>query len=87
MNKALSYTAGIYSTAATLINHRDGTKSLKYGYVKWTNTSGYLCYATTRLDDEQVEIATAAFAGEEFKNQHGDSYIMNGAELLAALGL
>jgi len=50
-NLKIACTAGIYDTCYTLINHRDGTISVKIPRVEWIKSQGVLKFATMRIKD------------------------------------
>ena len=49
MAKSISTQVGIYDTQYTLINHRDGSISVKTPYVKWTGNSGVLAFKNIKI--------------------------------------
>jgi hypothetical protein len=54
----ITTTCGIYETEYTLINHRDGSISVKAPYIKWINNNGSLAFKTIKIDkfSEQAKL-------------------------------
>ena len=48
-NKTIDTTVGIYDTQYTLINHRDGSISVKCPYVKWVGNTGCLAFEVIKI--------------------------------------
>ena len=48
-NKTIDTTVGIYNTQYTLINHRDGSISVKCPYVKWNGSTGCLAFRAVKI--------------------------------------
>ena len=48
-NKTINTTVGIYKTQYTLINHRDGSISVKCPFVKWNGSTGCLAFRTVKI--------------------------------------
>lgn len=48
-NKTIDTTVGIYKTQYTLINHRDGSISVKCPYVKWNGSTGCLAFKAVKI--------------------------------------
>ena len=58
--KTIETKCGIYDTQYTLIQHRDGSISIKTPYIKWVNNSGSLAFRIVKIN-KFVEQALANF--------------------------
>jgi hypothetical protein len=47
--KTIDTVCGIYNTEYTLINHKDGSISVKTPFIKWTNNSGTLVFKKIKI--------------------------------------
>jgi hypothetical protein len=52
MNKWIDCTCGIYNTEYQLMEHRDGSVSVKVPTIKWQNNSGNLGFDTCHVTKE-----------------------------------
>lgn len=51
MANTIDMQVGIWDTVVRLINHRDGTASIKYPYIKWSNNSGNLDFKLVKIEN------------------------------------
>ena len=65
MNKSIDVTCGIYNTEYRLIQHKDGTISVKAPYVKWTDNSGSLSFRTVKISKDDKADVLAFFEEDE----------------------
>lgn len=88
MTNVISYTSGIYETSARLIKHKDGSVSIRYGYVKWVGNTGYLAKKTVKITNpSQVEMVKGVFAETYMVESMGATWPMTWGELSSELGL
>lgn len=62
--KTISTKVGIYDTEYRLIQHRDGSISVKTPYVKWVGNTGSLAFKNVRIN-KFVDQAKACFSGSD----------------------
>ena len=74
-NRRLDATVGIYSTAYTLISHRDGSVSVRAPYIDWRNNNGNLAHSIVHVTDQRnVRAIKAIFAADDgLCDQDGDN--------------
>jgi len=48
--KTINTTCGIYNTEYRLINHRDGSISVKAPYIKWIGNTGSLAFRVVKIE-------------------------------------
>jgi|APLak6261659701_1056019.scaffolds.fasta_scaffold00028_14 hypothetical protein len=49
--KTIETTCGIYNTKYLLINHKDGSISIKSPFIKWINNTGVLAFKNVKIKD------------------------------------
>ena len=61
MDRKIDVSVGIYNTEYTLVNHHDGSVSIKTPYVKWAGNSGSLAFKVVKIN-KFVQQAKDCFA-------------------------
>ena len=74
MNNALDQEVGIWNTTATIVRHKNGDTTLRFGFVRWENNSGSLAFKKVRLTGKESRYCREVFDGTATDSYEGNSW-------------
>ena len=74
MNNAIDQEVGIWNTTATIVRHKNGDTTLRFGFVWWENNSGSLAFKKVRLTGATSLRCRSVFDGTATDSYEGKSW-------------